>query len=147
MFSELDSELPEQTDSLWVESMKWATATLNIMATTPNPWKVSQLEMYHGHRPTLTLLPFLSPVEFHFKRARKSYPHERPSCLLGPARNYPADAVRILDVESRAVMATPDVVRIEYTLTPELKEDTIASSTQQGGNYDDEEQGETEESK
>lgn len=50
---------------------------------------------------------------------------------FGPASTYSSDIAPMLDVETRTVVITRNMIWIKYTLAPALKESTSASSTEQ----------------
>ena len=89
------AQLPA-TESLWAEASHWACDALNRTATPAKSANKSPNEMWYGNPPLVVLLPFLKPGYCKVKRKNKSQPKAQEWVYLGPAPNYPRDAVRVL---------------------------------------------------
>lgn len=85
----------------------WLCASLNITATIANPGKKSLYELSHGLAPEFSLRPFLSPWLFT-SSVSTSLIH------MGELRLFGRHGVD--------VVSTRDVVSLDYSLAPPLKE-------------------------
>ena len=105
------SEVFPHGESLWAEQAHWACHALNCTATSDNPGFKSPHEMCFGSPPTSSPLLFLQPGFRSVKRRNKLQPKSVKSWYLGPAPNYPRDAMRIL-CKSGRVVATRHLTRV-----------------------------------
>ena len=83
-------------ESLWAEKAHWACHALNCTATPANPEFKSLHEIWFGSPPSSSPFPFLKPGFRSVKRRNKLQPKVVRCWYLGPAQNYPRDAMRIL---------------------------------------------------
>ena len=98
------NEVFPRGDSLWAEQAYWACHALNCMATSANPGYKSPHEIRFGSPPSSSPFPFLKPGFCSVKRRNKLQPKAVRCWYLGPAPNYPRDAMRILCKSGRAVV-------------------------------------------
>ena len=97
------NEVFPRGESLWVEQAHWACHALNCTATSPNPGFKSPHDMWFGSPPSSSPFPFLKPGFRIVKRSNKLQPKAVRCWYLGPAPNYPRDAMRILGRFGRVV--------------------------------------------
>ena len=90
-------------ESLWAEQAPWACHASNCTATSGNPGDQSLHEMWFGSLPSSSPFPFLKPCFRSVKRRNKLQPKAVICWYLGPAPNYPRDAMRILCKSGRVV--------------------------------------------
>ena len=90
-------------ESLWAEQAHWACHALNCTVTSANPGFKSTHEMWFGSPPTSSPFPFLKLGFRSVKRQNKLQPKAVRCWYLGPASNYPRDAMRILCKSGRVV--------------------------------------------
>ncbi|CAN0091450.1 unnamed protein product, partial [Discosporangium mesarthrocarpum] len=95
----------------WAETSAWDCSVLNTTATTANPGSMSPYEAFHGKPAPLQVLPFLKAA-FHRTagRRRKIYPKGVECFYLGPGRNHPSAAMRVLLLDSRRVGTSQNVI-------------------------------------
>ena len=122
-----------KTESLWAEASSWACDAMNRTATSANPERKSPHELWHGTVAPLRLLPFLKPGFYHHQRVQKHLPKALPCFYLGPARNHPRDAMRVLSARTHSVVITRDVTWLavlpsgEVVLPQGLLDDEVAA--------------------
>ena len=97
------NEVFPRGESLWAEQAHWACHALNCTATSANPGYKSPHEMWFGSPPSSSPFPFLKPGFRSIKRRNKLQPKAVRCWYLGPAPNYPRDAMRILCKSGRVV--------------------------------------------
>ena len=97
------NEVFPRGESLWAEQAHWACHALNCTATSANPGYKSPHEMWFGSPPSSSPFPFLKPGFRSVKRRNKLQPKAVRCWYLGPAPNYPRDAMRILCKSGRVV--------------------------------------------
>ena len=90
-------------ESLWAEQAYWACYAINCTATSANLGFKSLHEMWFGSPPSSSPFPFLKPGFRSVKRRNKLQPKAVRYWYLGPAPNYPRDAMRILCKSGRVV--------------------------------------------
>ena len=116
------NEVFPRGESLWAEQAHWACHALNCTATSANPGYKSPHEMWFESPPSSSPFPFLKPGFHSVKRRNKLQPKAVRCWYLGPAPNYPRDAMRIL-CKSGRVVATRHVtwahVPTHITSTPQ----------------------------
>ena len=90
------NEVCPHGESFWAEPTHWAFHALNCTATSANPGFKSPHEMWFCSLPSSSPFPFLKP-DFHSVKGRHKIRSKVVKCwYLGPAPNYPRDAMRIL---------------------------------------------------
>ena len=97
------NEVFPRGESLRVEQAHWACRALNCTATLANPGYKSPHEIWFGSPPSSSPFPFLKPGFRSVKRRNKLQPKAVRCWYLGPAPNYPRDAMRILSKSGRVV--------------------------------------------
>ena len=97
------NEVFPRGERLWAEQAHWACHALNCTATSANPIYKSPHEMWFGSLPSSSPFPFLKPGFRSVKRRNKLQPKAVGCWYLGPAPNYPRDALRILCKSGRVV--------------------------------------------
>ena len=90
-------------ESLRAEQAHWDCHALNYTATSANPGYKSPHEMWLGSPPSSSPFPFLKPGFRSVKRRNKLQPKAVSCWYLGPAPNYPRDAMCILCKSGRVV--------------------------------------------
>ena len=97
------NEVFPREERLWAEQAHWACHALNWTATSANPGFNSPYVMWFGSPPSSSPFPFLKPGFCSVKRRNKFKPKAVRCWYLGPASNYPRDAMRILCKSGRVV--------------------------------------------
>ena len=90
-------------ESLRAEQAHWACHASNCTAISANPGDQSLHEMRFDSLPSSSPFPFLKPCFRSVKRRNKLQPKAVICWYLGPAPNYPRDAMRILCKSGRVV--------------------------------------------
>ena len=89
--------------SLWAEQAHWVCPALNSTATSANRGFKPPPDIWFGSPPTSSPFPCLKPGFRSVKRRNKLQPKAVRCWYLGPAPNFPHDAMRILGKSDRAV--------------------------------------------
>ena len=82
-------------DRLWTDNHHNACDVLNRSATKSNKGMTTPYEMWHGVKPSPTLIQWLQPWFYRVKRKHKTDAQAKPGFYVGPARNHPRDSMRI----------------------------------------------------
>ena len=90
-------------ESLWAEQAHCACHASSCTATSANPGFKFPHEMWFGSPPSSSPFPLLRPGFRSVKRRNKLQPKAVRCWYLGPASNYPRDAMRILCKSGRVV--------------------------------------------
>ena len=76
-------------------------------------------EMWHGVKPSSTLIQWLQPCFYRVKRKHKTDAQAKPGFYVGPARNHSRDSIRIYSQETGEIVISRDVTW-HYVPTPPL---------------------------
>ena len=82
-------------DRLWTDNHHNACDVLNRSATKSNKGMTTPYEMWHGVKPSPTLIQWLQPWFYRVKRKHKTDAQAKPGFYVGPARNHPRYSMRI----------------------------------------------------
>ena len=123
--------------SLWAEQAHWACHALNWTATSANPGYKFPHEMWFGSPPSSSSFPFLKPGFHSVKRRNKSKPKAVRYWYLGPAPNYPRDAMRILCKSGRVVATRHVTWDLVPTHIPSTPQQAIFATRENSGDGDE----------
>ena len=107
-------------DRLWTDNHHNACDVLNRSATKSNKGITTPYEMWHGVKPSPTLIQWLQPCFYRVKRKHKTDAQAKPGFYVGPARNHPRDSMRIYSQETGEIVISRDVTW-RHVPTPPLK--------------------------
>ena len=96
-------------DRLWTGNHHNACDVLNRSATKSNKGMTTPYEMWHGVKPSPTLIQWLQPCFYRIKRKHKTDAQAKPGFYVGPARNHPRDSMRIYSQETGEIVISRDV--------------------------------------
>ena len=96
-------------DRLWTDNHHNACDVLNRSATKSNKGMTTPYEMWHGVKPSPTLIQWLQPCFYRVKRKHKTDAQAKPGFYVGPARNHPRDSMRIYSQETGETVISRDV--------------------------------------
>ena len=96
-------------DRLWTDNHHNACDVLSRSATKSNKGMTTPYEMWHGVKPSPTLIQWLQPCFYRVKRKHKTDAQAKPGFYVGPARNHPRDSMRIYSQETSEIMISRDV--------------------------------------
>ena len=97
-------------DRLWTDNHHNACDVLNRSATKLNEGMTTRYEMWHGVKPSPTLIQWVQPCFYRVKRKRKTDAQAKPGFYVGPARNHPRDSMlRIYSRETGEIVISRDV--------------------------------------
>ena len=96
-------------DRLWTDNHHNACDVLNRSATKSNKGMTTSYEMWHGVKPSTTLIQWLQPCFHRVKRKHKTDAQAKSGFYVGPARNHPRDSMRIYSLETGEIMISRDV--------------------------------------
>ena len=135
------NEVLPRGETLWAVQAHWAYRALNFTATSANLGFKSPHEMWFGSPPSSSPFPFLKPDFHSVKRRNKLQPKAVRCWYLGPAPNYPRDAMRIL-CKSGRVVATRYVAWAHVpTHIPSTPQQAIFAPRGNSSNGDESEEG------
>ena len=106
-------------DRLWTDNHRNACDVLNRLATKSNKGMTTPYEMWHGVKPSPTLIQWLQPCFYRVKRIYNTDAQAKPGFYVGSARNHPLDSMRIYSQETGEVVISSDVTW-RYVPTPPL---------------------------
>ena len=104
----VDMDLPPM-DRLWTDKHHNACDVLNRPATKSNTGMTTSYEMWHGMKPSPTLIQWLQPCFYRVKRKHKTDAQAKSGSYVGPARNHPRDSMRIYSPETGEIVISRDV--------------------------------------
>ena len=96
-------------DRLWIDNHHNACDVINRSATKSNEGMTTPYEMWHGVKPSPTLIQWLQPCFYRVKRKHKKDAQAKPGFYVGPARNHPRDSMRIYSQETGEIVISRDV--------------------------------------
>ena len=96
-------------DRLWTDNHHNARDVLNRSATKSNKGMTTPYEMWHGVKPSPTLIQWLQPCFYRVKRKHKTDAQAKPGFYVGPARNHPRDSMRIYSQQTGEIVISRDV--------------------------------------
>ena len=96
-------------DRLWKDNHHNARDVLNRSATKSNKGMTTLYEMWHGLKPSPTLIQWLQPCFYRVKRKHKTDVQAKPGFYVGPARNHPRESMRIYAQEMGEIVISRDV--------------------------------------
>ena len=100
---------PPPMNRLWTDNHHNACDVLNRSATKSNKGMTTPYEMWHGVKPSPTLIQWLQPCFYMVKRKHKTDAQAKPGFYVGPARNHPRDSMRIYSQETGGIVISRDV--------------------------------------
>ena len=130
-------------ESLWAEQAHWACHALNRTGTSANPGFKSPHEMWFGSLPSSSPFPFLKPGFRSVKRRNKLQPKAVRCWYLGPAPNYPRDAMRILCKFGRVVATRRVTWGLVPTQIPSTPQQAILAPRENSSDGDESGEGQT----
>ena len=96
-------------DRLRTDNHHNACDVLNRSATKSNKGMATLYEMWHGVKPSPTLIQWLQPCFYRVKRKHKTDAQAKPGFYVGTARNHPRDSMRIYSQETGEIVISRDV--------------------------------------
>ena len=96
-------------DRLWADNHHNACDVLNRSAPKSNKGMTIPYEMWHGVKPSPTLIQWLQPCFYRVKREQKTDAQAKPGFYVGPARNYPRDRMHVYSQDTGEIMISRDV--------------------------------------
>ena len=96
-------------DRLWTDNHHNACDVLNRSTTKSNKGMATPYEMWHGVKPSPTLIQWLQPCFYRVKRKHKTDVQAKPGFYVGPARNHPRDSMRIYSQQTGEIVISRDV--------------------------------------
>ena len=96
-------------DRLWTDNHHNACDVLNRSATKLNNGMTTPYEMWHGVKPSPTLIQWLQPCFYRVKRKHKTDAQAKPGFYVGPARDHPRDSMRTYSQETGEILIFCDV--------------------------------------
>ena len=96
-------------DRLWTDNHHNACDVLNRLTTKSNKRMTTPYEMWHGVKPSPTLIQWLQPCFYRVNRKHKTDAQAKPGFYVGPARNHPRDSMRIYSQETGEIVISRDV--------------------------------------
>ena len=96
-------------DRLWTDNHHNACDVLNRSATKSNKGMTTPYEMWHGVKPSPTLIQWLQPCFYRVKRKHKTNAQAKPGFYVGPALNHLRDSMRIYSQETGEIVISRDV--------------------------------------
>ena len=96
-------------DRLWTDNHHNACDVLNRSATKSNKGMTTPYKMWHGVKPSPTLIQWLQPCFYRVKHKHKTDAQAKPGLYVGPARNHPRDSMRIYSQETGKIVISRDV--------------------------------------
>ena len=94
---------------LWIDNHHNACDVLNRSATKSNKGMTTPYEMWHGVKPSPTLIQWLLSCFYRVKRKHKTDAQAKPGFYVGPARNHPRGSMRIYSQETGEIGISRDV--------------------------------------
>ena len=82
-------------DRLWTDNHHNACDVLNRLATKSTKGMSTPYEMWHGVKPSPTLIQWLQPCFYRVKHKHKTDVQAKPGFYVCPAVNHPRDSMRI----------------------------------------------------
>ena len=120
-------------DRLWTDNHHNACDVLNRSATKSNKGMTTPYEMWHGVKPSPTLIQWLQPCFYRVKRKHKTDATAKPGFYVGLARNHPRDSMRIYSQETGESVISRDVTwRHVPTLSLTSISQSISASSERG---------------
>ena len=95
-------------DRLWADNHHNACDVLNRSATKSNKGMTTPYEMWHGVKPSTTLIQWLQPC-FYRVKPKHADAQGKPGFYVGPTRNHPRDSMRIYSQETGEIVISRDV--------------------------------------
>ena len=105
-------------DRLWTDNHHNACDVLNRSATKSNKGITTPHEIWHGVKPSPTLIQWLQPCFYRVKRKHKTDAQAKPGFCVDPARNHPFDSMRMFSQETGEIVISRDVTWRHVTTTP-----------------------------
>ena len=96
-------------DCLWTDNHHNACDVLNRSATKSNQGMTTPYEMWHGVKPSPTLIQWLQSWFYRAKRKHKTDAQPKPGFYVGPARNHPRGSMSICSQETGEIVISRDV--------------------------------------
>ena len=96
-------------DRLWTDNHHNVCDVLNRSATKSNKGMTTPYEMWHGVKPSPTLIQWLQPCFYRVKRKHKTDAQAKPGFYVSPARNHPRDSMHIYSQETGEIVISRDV--------------------------------------
>ena len=96
-------------DRLCTDNHHNACNVLNRSATKVNKGMAAPYEMWHGVKPSPTLIQWLQSCFYRVKCKHKTDAQAKPGVCVGPARNHPRDSMRIYSQETGEIVISRDV--------------------------------------
>ena len=106
-------------DCLWTDNHHNACDVLNRSATKSNKGMTTPYEIWHGVKPSPTLIQWLQPCFYRVNRKHKTDAQAKPGFYIGPARNHPRDSMRIYSQETGKIVISRDAT-LRHVPTPPL---------------------------